>query len=666
MMESSTKLILARALDGLTRSDSHQYGVGTDLGIGKNGTIAAERFIAALVFAESKSVRTSTIILAAFDALAALATASSILYDCYWASKRCNPKFKASKFCVSSIHPAETFPLILAIGIITQALAFAGIQGTGLQALTTRNCGLIGQFMLPALFIVPYIQLVFGVECALRSLRKLPFQARGKYDVTICCVVIVLMLIGTWIPSHINPQPDNCFASLIWFITRFGVECLILLSVAGGLMIMSAITIFVKLSTVNLIDQHQRIAASRMVYYLVLGILSLAFVIPFFVTVVVRNAELKAAMIATVVLNLSGLMNGLLQLFLRSNTATTSFGPKSGRSYDRGRHEIRIWGPNELVFNNQLIDPVSGPRTPAELPSGSESRTNLVGPEKDRPISMESLSSPPPIRSPIRYNPLRSNAVGEVRTMPHIAEQVSELPSSPPKRTHARKQSYSLFPTDPTSPVKSPPAITREDTTSIYDISDLQPPPAIFGGGLRGPGHRRDSSIASSATVQIGLRISHAPSLSQEAIMELPLPSTTYNANANRSIAPPRIETEPAPKLSSQPFSSSAHSPRRPSPLNTNLKSPTQSSPVRGSCTNKTLPPTPKGTDFVPDIQRIAESTTQLSPAVYSPEKKFAKALTTPQSATVPKWNPLKDSSTGPQRSNSSRQPERRSKADWI
>lgn len=52
--------------------------------------------IASLVFAESKSVRTSTIILAAFNVLAAFTTAASILYDCYWASKRCNPKFKAS------------------------------------------------------------------------------------------------------------------------------------------------------------------------------------------------------------------------------------------------------------------------------------------------------------------------------------------------------------------------------------------------------------------------------------------------------------------------------------------------------------------------------------------------------------------------------------------
>ena len=62
-------------------------------GPGGNSTF---NLISNLVFAESKSVRTSTIILATFNILAAFATACSILYDCYWASKRCNPKFKAS------------------------------------------------------------------------------------------------------------------------------------------------------------------------------------------------------------------------------------------------------------------------------------------------------------------------------------------------------------------------------------------------------------------------------------------------------------------------------------------------------------------------------------------------------------------------------------------
>jgi hypothetical protein len=126
-----------------------------------------------------------------------------------------------------------------------------------------------------ALFIVPYIQVVFGLECAIRSLRALPFQARGKNDVTICCGVIISMLIATWIPSHIFPEHNTCVATLLWFISRYGELGTILLSVTDGLMLVGAFTIFIRLTTVHLIDQHQRVAASRMVYHLGFGIVSI-------------------------------------------------------------------------------------------------------------------------------------------------------------------------------------------------------------------------------------------------------------------------------------------------------------------------------------------------------------------------------------------------------
>lgn len=113
------------------------------------------------------------------------------------------------------------------------------------------------------------------MECAIRSFRSVPFQGRGKYDVTICLLVVLIMLIVTWIPSNIWPEPDTCFAGLVWFITRYGQIGFVLLSTVIGLMVIAALIIFIRLSTVNLIDQHQRIAASRMVYYLVLGIVSL-------------------------------------------------------------------------------------------------------------------------------------------------------------------------------------------------------------------------------------------------------------------------------------------------------------------------------------------------------------------------------------------------------
>lgn len=123
--------------------------------------------------------------------------------------------------------------------------------------------------------IVPFIQVVFGLECTFRSLRSLPFQARRKYDVTICLAVIFIMLIGTWIPTTMFKQPRVCFASLVWFVSSFGMMTFLMLSILAGLMVLSALTIFLRLSRVNLVDQHQRIAASRMVYYLALGLMSL-------------------------------------------------------------------------------------------------------------------------------------------------------------------------------------------------------------------------------------------------------------------------------------------------------------------------------------------------------------------------------------------------------
>jgi hypothetical protein len=59
------------------------------------GPNATQSLIDSLIFSQSKSVRTSTMILGAFNILAAFVTASSILYDCYWASKRANGGSKA-------------------------------------------------------------------------------------------------------------------------------------------------------------------------------------------------------------------------------------------------------------------------------------------------------------------------------------------------------------------------------------------------------------------------------------------------------------------------------------------------------------------------------------------------------------------------------------------
>jgi len=358
-------------------------------------------------------------------------------------------------------------------------------------------------------------------------------------------------------------------------------------------------------------------------------------------------------MIATVVLNLSGLMTGLLQLFLRSNTATTSFGPKNTRSWDIKKHQIRMFGPNELAFNNLLADPVSGPRSAAEATGKITSQTNLVGwdgHEKERAMSMESIQSPPPIRSPTRYNPLTSNSVAPLRVLPTPIETMEDHHSrsnNSPHQGHARKQSYSLFPNGPSG-------IPRHEQTSVYDISETLAPPDVF--GAKGRRHRRDSSVISSATVQIGLRLSgFVMSPSKEDIAALPLPSTAYNVGSAGYLQPLQIQTSIRPSSPLQRFQQA--SPSQPKPLNLTVKSPTQ------ACVNKMLPPTPLNGTFAPLAQRVSEpekrvekenvedeEQCQLSPAVYSPEKKTVGTLTSTR-----------------QRSDSGREPPSGvSKGDWI
>jgi hypothetical protein len=56
------------------------------------------------------------------------------------------------RFFLNSIHPAETFPLILAIAIAIQGIIFAVSQSTGLNSLLIDSCDVVSQVMFPGNF----------------------------------------------------------------------------------------------------------------------------------------------------------------------------------------------------------------------------------------------------------------------------------------------------------------------------------------------------------------------------------------------------------------------------------------------------------------------------------------------------------------------------------
>lgn len=157
--------VLARGFND-TRAGVNDTGDSNDNGGSKDH---GGSFLANLTFQSRKSIRTSTVILAIFNVLAALAITAGILYDCYWASKRSSRNFRASyvdatimrrgadsdrKLFIRSIHAADIFPLVLAIGIIVQGLIFVAVQGLGLQSLRISGCTVIAQFMFPGMWFL--------------------------------------------------------------------------------------------------------------------------------------------------------------------------------------------------------------------------------------------------------------------------------------------------------------------------------------------------------------------------------------------------------------------------------------------------------------------------------------------------------------------------------
>ncbi|KAI0119456.1 hypothetical protein F4814DRAFT_447271 [Daldinia grandis] len=475
----------------------------------------------------ASSIRQSTIILAAFNTVSAFATAAGIYYDCYTTAKRSNPEGRQKVNIFRCVQGPVMYPFMLSLGITVQGIIFAVSQSYGLNDIFLRGCSLISQFMWPAIFIVPYIQLVFGLEVTVRALRSRPFLPRSKWNVPICLAIVGVLLLTTGLVGYFIRPPTFCFASLFWFVARWAEGgFVVLLIIAVTLAICTVIT-FLKLTRCSTIEDSERISASRMVYFLTLAFVTNALIVPFFVSLTFANpmedsggSGLTLSMIATVVANVSGLTTGGLHLFLRSNTIATIGSSSKLAEYERQKlkNQYETEAAVSMDFNGHILKPVSGPGSFSK----AESQEYLVDEKSDDmergegPYSMDS-----PMYSPMKPNPLRSNAVFETPNFSFPrAPEPTQVSTNPSANSHSRKPSasYTLFPNknQNTTPVTLLPSTAYnpnpQPTFTVNGIPPddldalLRPPPSIR---TSWGGHTRDSSMSSSTTVQIGIRISN-------------------------------------------------------------------------------------------------------------------------------------------------------------
>lgn len=324
------------------------------------------------------------------------------------------------------------------------------------------------------------------------------------------------------------------------------------------------------------------------------------------------NTGLTLSMIATVVANVSGLMNGGLHLCFRANIISTIAPRDKLAEYERQqlKHKIRKADP-EYDFSSVVLQPVSAPKS---LPRMDSEETLVKRYEKEEENSNNGLSiyghSP---------KPLRLNGVFPPITIPRAPEP-AELPTATPTTGFAKRRpstSYSLFPNNNSGNTASitilPPTTysPTENNAKQFDESNfaLKPPPSIKAR------HLRNSSMASSATVQIGLRFSNVADMPPMASTIVKNAEQVHNLDCPKAL-------RPSPLTSFTPANESA-SPLEPS-------SPTTGSPrdPMKDLRMKTLPPVPRQVTLVhtkPALNGEDNEITTLSSAVYSPDSPTKK-----------------------------------------
>lgn len=115
---------------------------------------------------------------------------------------------------------------------------------------------------------------MFGLEVTIRSLLKKPFAPRGRWNVTICLSVVGLLLLVNLLVAILDRSSNFCITSLFWFLAHYSVGCFGLLVGISALLLVCAVVVFVRLHRSNKVELVERAAASKMVYYMALAIIS--------------------------------------------------------------------------------------------------------------------------------------------------------------------------------------------------------------------------------------------------------------------------------------------------------------------------------------------------------------------------------------------------------
>jgi len=115
------------------------------------------------------------------------------------------------------------------------------------------------------------VHVVFGVETAIRGLKSNRFAPRSRWTTRICLGIVLFLELLTFLPTVIWMSPNHCIGSLVWFPIRYEFISLVIIVVLLFVFLILAAVISIQLMRSMKVEINERIAASRMCYYLVIA-----------------------------------------------------------------------------------------------------------------------------------------------------------------------------------------------------------------------------------------------------------------------------------------------------------------------------------------------------------------------------------------------------------
>ncbi|KAL9578172.1 MAG: hypothetical protein Q9212_005887 [Teloschistes hypoglaucus] len=214
-------------------------------------------------------------------------------------------------------------------------------------------------------------------------------------------------------------------------------------------------------------------------------------VLPFFAQSYMQKEAKQSARLAGIAVNLLGIVNLLLHIFLRSNAARAAIRPWKSRPSKK--RPLRVFGPSDLEMTMLITSPVLLEEE-AERPHVNDNQ-KLVDRQRE---PSHPANNTDPIGSEvglIPQHPHPSMSSNRLRRPPQDENDHPQIVVQPSPFPQRKNSNYSIFPT-----FRS--AMLRNSTSTTFsqgsEEPSLQPPRSIF---TQPSNHSRDPSQQTSATL---------------------------------------------------------------------------------------------------------------------------------------------------------------------